>query len=282
MKCAIYTRISKRKGDPLTTKKISLLENRRKKNIKISVDVGISLAEQERKLREIAKKEKYTIFKVYTDKKSGGFTNRPQYNEMIKDFENGEFQVLLVWDTDRLHRDYTDQNNFERKYTKAGMKIIYYTYYTSGFPVLTTEIVTMKKMGAEMERVFARRRMLSMFEAKMKAKEPIRQPPMGYLMDDVKKKYKYIESEAKIVYDLFDFFIQCENIGKTARWFDFSYARVKKMLQNEVYIGMLLYGEQKIKGRHKPIISESTFNRVQQIIADNKAKTKKIPKQYQI
>jgi len=77
-KVALYTRVSKEEQNP---------EN------------------QIRQLTEFVKLSKWQIYKVYVDKISGRVTDRPQFQQMLKDARLRKFNIILVWSLDRFSRE---------------------------------------------------------------------------------------------------------------------------------------------------------------------------------
>ena len=60
---------------------------------------------QERALRDYVGRRDWTIHKVYRDQGlSGGNSNRPALNEMLKDCRRGSLDVVVVWKFDRFAR----------------------------------------------------------------------------------------------------------------------------------------------------------------------------------
>lgn len=72
-----------------------------------SGDDKVSLPVQERELLEHCKDHKWQVYKVYTDVLSGSldFENRKGGQELLTDAHAGKFNVVIVWDYDRIGRD---------------------------------------------------------------------------------------------------------------------------------------------------------------------------------
>ena len=77
-KVAIYTRVSKEEQHP---------EN------------------QIMQLKDFVVLSKWQIYKVYIDKISGRVTDRPQFQQMLRDARLRKFDMLLVWSLDRFSRE---------------------------------------------------------------------------------------------------------------------------------------------------------------------------------
>ncbi|MUG71785.1 MULTISPECIES: recombinase family protein [Paenibacillus] len=70
---------------------------------------GNSLQAQEDELIKYAEQKGLKVVRVYCD---GGYSgkdfNRPEFQQMMKDLEKGEFQVILAWRVDRISRNNKD------------------------------------------------------------------------------------------------------------------------------------------------------------------------------
>lgn len=100
--------------------------------------------------------------------------------------------------------------------------------------------------------------------------------------------YKWINAEVVIDYNnnliVQDIFNNYETLGslqkladyciekgyKTSRGNDFSKSSLKKILNNDFYIGVVRYNEKTVAGTHTPIIDKEQFNRVQTLLSGNR------------
>ncbi len=80
MKVAIYSRVSKETSDNESQLKI---------------------------LRDFCQKMDYEVHDEYVDVVSGGSTNRPEFNRMMKDASKRKFDMLFFYALDRLTREGT-------------------------------------------------------------------------------------------------------------------------------------------------------------------------------
>ena len=60
---------------------------------------------QREPLLNFAKSQGLEVVKEYVDTASGGSANRPQFQKMLQDARNGEFNMVLVWSLDRFSRE---------------------------------------------------------------------------------------------------------------------------------------------------------------------------------
>ena len=81
---------------------------------------GYSLSEQEYRLRKLCEANDWILVKIYTDGGfSGGNTDRPALQEMIKAIEKGEADMVLVDKLDRLSRSQYDTLHLIKKVFEA-------------------------------------------------------------------------------------------------------------------------------------------------------------------
>jgi len=116
--------------------------------IRVSTDrqakEGDSLEEQESELRKFCDYRNYQIHKVFIERgKSGGNTNRPEYQKLVKDIENGKINAVVVKKLDRLSRSLLD---FEQLMTKLQEKEVEFISLRENFDTTTV-------MGKAMLRV---------------------------------------------------------------------------------------------------------------------------------
>ena len=64
----------------------------------------VSLDEQRQDIETYAASKGYTIVKWYSDVGSGASKRRPQFQQMLRDIQAGEVEVIIAWKSDRLSR----------------------------------------------------------------------------------------------------------------------------------------------------------------------------------
>ena len=90
-----------------------------------------SIANQRAMLVSYAHEKGWEIFKIYSDEDySGSDSTRPAFNEMLRDAENGEFQVLLCKSLSRFARDVALVETYiNDKFLEWGIRFISPTDY---------------------------------------------------------------------------------------------------------------------------------------------------------
>ena len=85
-----------------------------------------SIEGQLRDCREYAKKNGLLIVGEYTDKALTGRTDkRPDFQRMLKDSERGVFKVVICWKMDRFARNRYDSAMYKYRLKKNGVRLVY-------------------------------------------------------------------------------------------------------------------------------------------------------------
>ncbi len=90
--------------------------------------------------------------------------------------------------------------------------------------------------------------------------------PFGYKLEN--KKLVQAE-DSYLVQEIFqDFLNQKISLTQLAKKYDFSVNGLKKILRNQTYLGKIKFDGQTHQGTHKPLISSTLFNHVQNKLED--------------
>ena len=116
-------------------------------------------------------------------------------------------------------------------------------------------------------------------------------PILGYDLDKVNHKILINEKSAKLVREIFNLYLEKKSLlkvtmdlnerghktnqfisaaGKTFGGIKFKKTNIQTMLKNPIYIGKVHHDGVLYPGLHEPIISEEIFQRVQDILKDNR------------
>ena len=92
---------------------------------RISTDRGEqNIKQQVSHVRQFCKRKEYEIYKVYKDEKTGKTDQRNDYQKMLRHWDEGKFEALVVQDVDRLTRDYYDGVALEKFVIENDKKIV--------------------------------------------------------------------------------------------------------------------------------------------------------------
>lgn len=264
---------------------------------------GFSLSAQEDRCRQFIESQGWTLDGIYRDDGySAKDLRRPGMQQLIRDAENKEFDVLVVWRLDRLVRDSFDLHYLLRLFDKYDVKFRSVTE-----PYDTTNpsgrfFVSMIGSLAQWEREnLIERVKVAMEKRALEGKRNGAKPPYGYQLVD--GKLIPHPEEAKVVRRVFELYRhhgllaivkQLNDEGLRTRsgslW---SIYVVAYMLKNPVYIGKLRYRYRYASGKkqnpdevivydgdHEPIIPLDLWNEVQKKNAERQRKAKAMTSEY--
>ncbi len=220
---------------------------------------------------------------------SGGTMDRPGLQALLEEIRERNIQVVVVYKVDRLSRSIFDFHKMMREFAK----------YECNFVSITQSFDTSNSMGkltlnmllsfAQFEREVSAERVRDKIAAsKAKGLWMGGNLPLGYDLND--RHLVVNEPEAEIVRQVFQKYLEVQNMLEVAEWLNkqgihtkkwvtkhsqrtrggesFKKNTVQRMLTNPVYLGKIThYRQNKIyNGVHKPIITRELWEQVQQVI----------------
>ena len=85
-----------------------------------------SIEGQLRECRDYAKRNGFTVVGEYVDKALTGRTDkRPDFQRMLRDSERGVFKAVILWKTDRFARNRYDSAMYKYKLKRNGVRLFY-------------------------------------------------------------------------------------------------------------------------------------------------------------
>jgi DNA invertase Pin-like site-specific DNA recombinase len=276
-RCAIYTRKSTEEG---LDQEFNSLDAQR--------DAG------EAYIRSQAHEGWKLVRKNYDDGGfSGGNLKRPALKELLEDVRRGNVDIIIVYKIDRLTRSLMDFSKI--------MDIL--DASETSFAAVTQQFNTTTSMGrltlnvllsfAQFEREITGERIRDKIAAsKKKGMWTGGPPPLGY--DIVEKKLIPNKVESKQVQHIFKQYLELGNVtdlvvelnrqglrnkkrvnkkGQLIGGAEFKRSAVYLMLQNNIYRGKVAFKSHVYDGLHRAIISEETWESVQQKLSSQRKGT---------
>lgn len=210
---------------------------------KKQVEEGYSLEAQQDRLIKLCETNGYIVYKVYADEgKSGKDTNRPAFQDMMKDMRNKEFDKILVMKLDRISRSVIDlelmikeMQKYNVEFESASEKIDTSTSFGMMF-------IRLLAIFAQFERERIKERITDAFEQMVIEGKPISgSQPIGYKIDNGKV---VIDEEKKcMVNEMFDLYEKTNNGRKTVLYINEKYnekiltSNFGRILGNTMYYG---------------------------------------------
>lgn len=246
---------------------------------------GYSVTEQIERLQKYCEAMGWDVFKTYVDPGySGGNTERPGLQDMIKDVETGEIDKVVVYKLDRLSRSQLDTLYLIEKIFLA---------HDTDFVSMNENFDTSTPFGramigilavfAQLEREQIKERMGMGKEARAKEGKwhGGSTPPIGYDYDIPTDMLLINEYEAIQVRELFDLFLKGTSLraieklflekGYTHKHGTWSPKSEKRVLGNRTYLGYVNYKNHYYKGDHEPIVDKETFDAAQKLLKNRNA-----------
>ena len=260
-------------------------------------DDRVSLSEQDREMVEYCESRNYEVVKKYVDPGYKGWSrHRPGFREMLADMETGAVDVVVMWHSDRLFRDFKPMVMVDEVLRQSDGKV----RVESVRDYIDMDTLPIQAMSA---RAYIRRLgESSRMGRRGKARRGIMSgpPKYGYRLEGEKgnKRPAIYEPEAQIVRRIFEEYLDGIGTPRIAerlhnegiptrnggRW---GQSMIQKTLNNPTYIGKAPYGktsyyykddgEKDVRHRHKhpesewitipypPLIDERAFEKVQQM-----------------
>lgn len=289
---------------------------------RLSVDDGnfggsVSIETQKILLEQYCKDHKITDYKFYCDDGCSGTNfDRPSFKKMLSDIDEGKINLVIVKDLSRFGRNYVEAGMYVQRFTDSNIRFIAaddnYDSLTNGddlmFPI--------KNVVNEMYARDVSKKTKAAKKAKARAGQFIgSKAPFGYKTDPDDRHHLIVdEPAAEVVRRIFR--LASEGIGynkmtkifregkvltpiayfnlnnpdyfKSDYWrkeFDWHVTSIRAILNNEVYLGKLVYGKQRNKSMkskekvrnpkedwivvencHEPIITQELWDTVHKIL----------------
>jgi site-specific DNA recombinase len=258
------------------------------KRVSTSIQVieGVSLETQEEKLIAYCTLHGWEIVKVYEDAGlSGKDTNRPAFQQMIKDAENKKFDVIVVYKLDRLTRSVKDFHELAERLDVYNVSLVSVTQnLDTSTPVgrlLRNILVDFANFEREMIR---ERTMDSKYSLAEKGQWLGGKSPFGYKVEN--KKLILVPDEAQIVKNIYDDYIRGSSVRKLMVKYNLKMSLIMVVLANPIYTGLIGYSKTEqtkkgykqrkninewilAQGDHEAIITKELWDRVQEIKKEN-------------
>ena len=219
---------------------------------------------------------KLEVVATYADRAVSGKTDkRPQFQQMMKDAEQGKFSVVLAWKSNRMGRNMLQAMVNEERLHDCGVKILYteedFDDSAAGRFALRN-MMNVNQFYSENMAEDIRRGMMD----NAKQCKATGSPPYGYRISK-DKHFEIDEDAAKVVREVYekiaagtriiDIVRSLNERGiKTRRGYEWNKSSFNKMLHNERYRGVYLFNDIRIEGGMPRIVSDELYYRAQEAI----------------
>lgn len=238
---------------------------------------GYSIGEQTERLKSYCAAMGWTVYNTYTDAGySGGNTDRPGLQALIRDVEDGKIDKVVVYKLDRLSRSQKDALHLiEDVFIPHNVDFVSITENFDTSTAFGKAAIGMTACFAQLEKENIRQRMEMgrLARAKQGLYSGARKTPFGY--DYIDGHLIVNEEQAAIVREIFKMYnagcspreIEKHCLGMIATH-QITRTMIRYILKNKVYAGFVSYGKETFPGVHEPIISIDNFEIAQKRISE--------------
>ena len=262
-----------------------------------------SIEAQKLALYGYAKDNGFKIITEYIDRAKSGTTvaKRDEFNRMLAESAEGEFDYVIVHKFDRFARNRNDSRASKRILEENGVKVISVLEPISDNP----EGIIMEGLAETMSEYYSAnlsREVKKGFNVRaLKCQNNGGRPPLGYMVDRQTETFIINENEAKIVRLIFDLYTKGNSYGyilnelntrgyKTRLGNPFGKNSLHEIIRNKKYCGYYIFNRRmskkfgkvnshknrpqeeiiEIKGGIPAIISEEAYNKAMAIMETHK------------
>ena len=249
-------------------------------------DEGFSIPAQVKLLNEYAQKNNINLVKIFTESETAKRAGRKAFNEMLAYIKENNINTILVEKTDRLYRNFKDyvtldDYDLEVHLIKEGTVLSKnsksHDKFIHGIKVLMAKNY-IDNLSEEVKKGLREKVAQGYYPQKA---------PFGYINIENSEKKKIIvpdTEKAPFVQRLFELYatgaysvdelrIKLFNEGFNHNGKPYSKPRLLYVLKDVFYIGKFIYSGVIHDGKHEPIIDVETFNRVQKMFNQSKARS---------
>lgn len=233
---------------------------------------------QEQRCINYCKEKGYEIAKIYKDVESGGKDDRPEFLKLMNDIPKKIFDIVVFNEVSRIARKSSTGMKFFEE-----LEMYNIPFYAVTQPFIENKLLLTLYIGMstqEREQI-SQREKANFYERVKQGLKATGTAPLGYTVKD--KKLYIVEDEAKLVQEIFDFFLETLSVSKTAKKYNKTRKSTRYLLENKTYIGYMPYGKwsktlygkiieskgEYFPSTHEPIIDKETFDKVQHILKNN-------------
>lgn len=289
---------------------------------RLSVDDGnfggsVSIETQKILLEQYCKDHKITDYKFYCDDGCSGTNfDRPSFKKMLSDIDEGKINLVIVKDLSRFGRNYVEAGMYVQRFTDSNIRFIAADDNYDSLVNSDDLLFPIKNVVNEMYARDVSKKTKAAKKAKARDGQFIgSKAPFGYKIDPNDRHHLIVdEPAAQVVKRIFG--LASEDVGynkmakifreekvltpiayfnlnnpdyfKSDYWrkeFDWHVTSIRAILNNEVYLGKLVYGKQRNKSMkskekvrnpkedwivvencHEPIITQELWDTVHKIL----------------
>ena len=237
----------------------------------------VSIEQQLADIRAFAKREGYTLVHEYADHARSGFKNaaaRTAFQSMMAAAESGSFDTVISWKVDRFGRNREESALFKGRLRRFGVKVLYAMepipegsagVLLEGMLEATAEWYS-RQLSENVTRGMVDNAQRCLYNGTK---------VIGYARGP-DGHYAILPEEAAVVRNIFDLYVSgwsaariCKQLNdqglKTSRGEAFSPGTLLRIISNERYTGVYIWGDIRVPDGMPAIIDKRTFEEAQRM-----------------
>ena len=240
-----------------------------------------SIEQQVEECEKYAREIGLHIVGTYSDRAISGKTDRrADFQRMMRDAEKGKFKYVIAWKSNRMGRNMLQAMMNEAKLQDLGIRVLYTEEDFDDTAAGRFALRSMMNVNQFYSENMAEDIKRGLYDNAANCKVANGHLPYGYKSDE-DLKYVLDEPQATVVQEIYarvscgepivDIYTDLNGRGLTTSlgnpWGRSSF---NKLLSNERYLGIYIYGDVRIEGGVPRIISDELFYKVQEVLKTKK------------
>lgn len=241
----------------------------------------ISIEQQIAECMEYAATNNLEVVETYEDRHlTGRSDKRPGFQRMMRHAEKRRFQVIISWKSNRMARNMLHALQYEDRLAKFGVRVVYAKEEFGDNAAGRFALRTMMNVNQFYSENMAEDIKRGLYDNAENCKINSGVLPYGYRRGE-DGKYAIDEDKANIVREIFSRVACGDSFTEIAR--DLNSRGIKtgtgnewgrssfhRMMKNERYMGIYIYGKVRIEGGMPQIIGEELYHTVQEQLKSKK------------
>lgn len=240
-----------------------------------------SIEGQVRECVAYAQQKGYEIIETYVDRAmTARADNRPEFQRMISDSSNRQFQIVLTYQLDRFARNRNDSRKYKALLAINKVKVESLHEHISDDPEGILVESLFEGLAEYYSADLARKVLRGMRENALQARSAGGSIPFGYKLS-ADKHFIIDEEKASYVRKIYELYSRGQSIKDIVSWLNmegvktyrgskFTPSSLEKLLRNDRYLGIYKWSDVKIAGGCPVIIEPELFECVQDLLKKKK------------
>lgn len=238
-----------------------------------------STAQQIAVCREFALKQGYVIVREFADEAISGKTDkRPEFQKLVRAVEAGKCDVVVAYKSNRISRNMLQALTYENRFEAAGVKLVYAKEEFGDNAAGRFALRTMMNLNQFYSENMSEDIKRSLYTYAQECKVLNGVLPYG-LSKGADGRYAIDAETGPVVKEIFELYTSgvkssriCDIINgkgyRTRPGNKFKISYIEKIIKNERYAGVYIYGDIRIEGGIPAIVDRETFEKAQKVLGE--------------